>query len=69
MALRVWLPLDGSLENKGISEYTSATLGSASYTNGKIGKCLTSSTGLTTYITHPDTMKLFYDNKYISLCC
>ena len=40
MALKVWLPLNGNLENKGISGITGTT-GSATTinNNGKIGKC------------------------------
>lgn len=42
MALKVWLPLNGSLENKGISEPTIALVGSPTINNsGKIGKCYT----------------------------
>ena len=40
MALRVWLPLNGNLDNKGLSNYT-FNIGS-NYTldnNGKIGQC------------------------------
>lgn len=41
MALRVWLPLNGSLENKGISDYPiSIYQGQENYNaNGKIGSC------------------------------
>ena len=39
MALRVWLPLNGTLENKGISEYTFSNNGATVDNNGKIGKC------------------------------
>ena len=40
MALRVWLPLNGSVENKGISD-TIMSGSPASWGNGKIGKCAT----------------------------
>ena len=40
MALRVWLPLNGNLENKGISGITMSGT-PASWGNGKIGKCAT----------------------------
>ena len=39
MALRVWLPLNGSLENKGISDVTVTNNGATVDNNGKIGKC------------------------------
>ena len=39
MALRVWLPLNGSLENKGISDFGITPIGTVTYdNNGKIGK-------------------------------
>lgn len=45
MALRVWLPLNGSLENKGISDLKVANIqyNVAIDNNGKIGKCYTNS--------------------------
>lgn len=39
MALRVWLPLNGDLENKGISDVTITNNGATVDDNGKIGKC------------------------------
>ena len=39
MALRVWLPLNGTLENKGISDVTVTSNGATVNNNGKIGKC------------------------------
>ena len=42
MALKIWLPLNGNLENKGISDGTVAFVGSPTVNNtGKIGKCYT----------------------------
>lgn len=43
MALRVWLPLNGNLENKGLSNYSLKTMGTEIVfnTNGKIGKSVT----------------------------
>ena len=39
MSLRVWLPLNGNLETKGISSSTVINSGAAVDNNGKIGKC------------------------------
>lgn len=39
MALRVWLPLNGTLENKGISNVTVTNNNVTIDNNGKIGKC------------------------------
>lgn len=39
MALRVWLPLDGTLENKGVSNTTITNNGATVDTSGKIGSC------------------------------
>lgn len=39
MALRVWLPLNGSLENKGISDYEIRSANIIIADDGKIGKC------------------------------
>jgi len=41
MALRVWLPLNGSVENKGIGDITFTNQATSGFSdNGKIGKCL-----------------------------
>lgn len=39
MSLRVWLPLNGSLENKGLDDVTVINNGATVDNNGKIGKC------------------------------
>ena len=40
MALRVWLPLNGTLENKGLSDLGSTSFSNVTWkTDGKIGKC------------------------------
>lgn len=39
MALQVWLPLNGMLENKGLSNVTVTNGGATVDNNGKIGKC------------------------------
>lgn len=38
MALRVWLPLNGNLENKGLSNCTVTNNGATIDNSGKIGK-------------------------------
>ena len=39
MSLKVWLPLTGTLENKGISAVTATTFETPTYVAGKIGQC------------------------------
>ena len=39
MSLRVWLPLNGNLNNYGISDITVTNNGATVDNNGKIGKC------------------------------
>ena len=39
MSLQVWLPLNGNLENQGLSKITMTNSGAAVNDNGKIGKC------------------------------
>ena len=39
MSLRVWLPLNGTLENKGLDNVTVTNSGATVDNNGKIGKC------------------------------
>lgn len=39
MALQVWLPLDGNLYNRGLSDVTITNNGAVVDNNGKIGKC------------------------------
>ena len=41
MGLQVWLPLQGNLENKGLSKITLTTSGTPTIENGKIGQCYT----------------------------
>ena len=40
MALQVWLPLNGNLNNQGLSDITVTNSGATFDNNGKIGKCL-----------------------------
>lgn len=68
MALKVWLPLTGDLENIGVSDYTiNVFRGSEVYdNNGKIGKCFYSNGVNTLKILNiiPD----FYNYTGYSLC-
>ena len=41
MSLRVWLPLDGTLENKGVDNVAVSNNGATVDNNGKIGQCYT----------------------------
>ena len=41
MGLQIWLPLNGNLENKGLSKVTLTTSGTPTIENGKIGQCYT----------------------------
>ena len=64
MSLRVWLPLDGSLENKGISNITAnVQSGVVVDNNGKIGKCYTNS-GTSVNVAIPFS----FITKQFSLC-
>ena len=67
MALKVWLPLNGSLENKGISDGSGITWTTApTYTNnGKIGKAL--ATGGST-MSAELTGKVL-NNKAVTIAC
>ena len=47
MGLRVWLPLTGTLENKGISNYNIIKADTVTFsTNGKIGQCATAASSI-----------------------
>lgn len=69
MSLRVWLPLNGSLKNQGLSDYQiSVFRGTETYNNsGKIGKCF--------YANGTNTLKILniipdiYNYNSYSLCC
>ena len=53
MSLRVWLPLDGTLENKGVSDITVTNHGATISTDGKIGSCYTFSSSAWQRIVFP----------------
>lgn len=70
MALQVWLPLNGTLENKGINDMQFSLTNGAAITineNGKIGKCYERVTSQTDgYIVSNKTINL---NGDLSICC
>ena len=47
MSLQVWLPLTGNTNNLGLSNITSSSASSITYSDGKIGKCLSASSNVT----------------------
>lgn len=54
MSLKVWLPLLGNLENKGISNYVIENMGGiTSNTNGKIGTCMSFQNTANSYLRMP----------------
>lgn len=50
MSLRVWLPLDGTLENKGLSQVTVTNSGAVANASGKIGSCYSYTTTQSSYL-------------------
>lgn len=66
MGLQVWLPLNGNLNNQGLSNVTVTNNGATVDNNGKIGKCYSFGTG-TSYITvDPTSLKTATE---FSFCC
>ena len=65
MGLQVWLPLQGNLENKGLSKITLTTSGTPIIENGKIGQCYTFNEN--SYLLSTESF-LEGATKY-SLCC
>lgn len=65
MGLRIWLPLNGNLENKGLSKVTLTTSGTPTIENGKIGQCYTFNEN--SYLLSTESF-LEGATKY-SLCC
>ena len=64
MSLQVWLPLNGNLNNQGLSEVTVTNSGATVASNGKIGSCYSFDTGK--YLT---VTKLVALTKEISYSC
>lgn len=65
MGLQVWLPLNGNLNNQGLSNVTVTNNGATVDNNGKIGKCYSFSGS--NYITLPTTFLSDFTNE-ISVC-
>jgi len=67
MSLRVWLPLDGSLENRGISDIEIINNGATIDNNGKIGKCYNFNGSSYCYESTYDWSN--FNTSAFSLCC
>lgn len=69
MALQVWLPLNGNLDNQGLSNVTVTNNGATVDNNGKIGPCYRFQTN-SNYITlNKKCCDLFKDGDSFSYCC
>lgn len=66
MSLRVWLPLNGSLENQGLDNVTVTNNGAIVDNNGKIGKCY--SFGASSYLKVPLPKLSEYSTTAFSMC-
>ena len=64
MSLQVWLPLNGNLNNQGLSDVTVANNGATVDSNGKIGSCYSFDTGKYLTVTKPIAL-----TKEISYSC
>ena len=64
MAFQVWLPLNGNLDNQGISPLKPVQSSAPTYVNGKTGKAI--STGAL-YLPATEVAK-FYNNSAMSFC-
>ena len=64
MSLQVWLPLNGNLNNQGLSEVTVTNNGATVDSNGKIGSCYSFDTGKYLTVTKPVAL-----TKEISYSC
>lgn len=64
MSLQVWLPLNGNLNNQGLSDVTVTNNGATVDSNGKIGSCYSFDTGKRLTVTRPAAV-----TKEISYSC
>ena len=66
MALQIWLPLDGNLNNYGLTDVTLSS-GTPTYTTGKIGQCL--STGSLLFNISNNLVTTLGSTNIYSMCC
>lgn len=66
MALQVWLPLNGNLNNQGLTPITFAS-GTPTYTTGKIGQCLGS--GSLSFTVSDNLIANLGTTNIYSMCC
>ena len=64
MSLKVWLPLNGSLENKGLDDITVTNNGATIDNNGKIGKCYSFGTGNSYIVIDSTPLKTFTEFSF-----
>ena len=64
MSLQVWLPLNGNLNNQGLSDITVTNRGATANNSGKIGSCYSFDTGKYLTVTRPAAV-----TKEISYSC
>lgn len=69
MGLKVWLPLDGTIENKGLSGATATNTGATVDTSGKIGSCYRFQTNSNNITLDKKCCDLFADGDSFSYCC
>ena len=67
MALQVWLPLNGNLDNQGLSNITVTNNGATVNDNGKIGKCY-SFNGSSQYIDFSSYASQLRELSEVSIC-
>lgn len=64
MSLRVWLPLNGNLDNQGLDQVTVTNNGATVDNNGKIGKCYSFGTGNSYIIIDSTPLKTFTEFSF-----
>ena len=64
MSLRVWLPLNGNLDNQGLDQVTVTNNGAVVDNNGKIGKCYSFGTGNSYIVIDSTPLKTFTEFSF-----
>ena len=64
MSLRVWLPLNGNLDNQGLDQVTVTNNGAIVDNNGKIGKCYSFGTGNSYIVIDSTPLKTFTEFSF-----